>query len=87
MFKWLSRKLDRVRYDQNSTNEVCNEPRSLRQEQLRIGITNANGGHIISFETTDAQTHNSNYTTYVIHDGLNFNEELSKMITMETLKL
>ena len=89
MFKWLNRKLENAsRREHQYSNEIegC-EVKGSPISQLRIGITSANGGHIVNFETTDRKTHNHTTTNYVIHDGLDFNEELGKMITMETLKL
>lgn len=54
---------------------------------LNIQVKSAHGGKIVIFRTYDERNDRNLYTTYLIHDGENFEQSLGKIITMESMKL
>lgn len=54
---------------------------------LNITVRKAIGGKIITFRHYDNKTDRSNYKLYIIADDLDFDKELGKMITMESMRL
>ena len=55
-------------------------------ENLSLSITTANGGKIVSFRRYDHKTDRHDNKIYVVPDDLDFNAELGKMITMESMR-
>ena len=55
-------------------------------EGLNIQVHNANGGRIVSFNHYDRKTDRSYRKIYVIPDGQDFERELGKLITMESMR-
>ena len=53
---------------------------------LNITVMSAVGGKIVTFRHYDRRTDDSKYRHYVIPDDLDFERELGKMITMESLR-
>jgi len=56
------------------------------EQGLNITVRNALGGKIVTFRTYDHKTDRHNHRLYVIHDELDFERELGKMITMESMR-
>lgn len=56
------------------------------QDNLNIAITTATGGKIITFRRYDHKTDRSDNRVYVIPDDQDFNAELAKLITLESLR-
>jgi hypothetical protein len=54
---------------------------------LNITVRKAIGGKIITFRHYDNKTDRTNYKLYIIADDLDFDKELGKMITMESMRL
>jgi hypothetical protein len=55
-------------------------------ENLNIQITNANGGKIVMFRRYDHKTDRHDNKIYVIPDDNDFNVELGKLITLESMR-
>ena len=55
-------------------------------ENLNIAITNASGGRIVTFRRYDHKTDRHDNRVYVIPDDQDFNEQLGKLITLESLR-
>ena len=53
---------------------------------LRINVKKVIGGKVISFRTYDRKTDRSEDRHYIITDEQDFNSELGKMITMESMR-
>jgi len=53
---------------------------------LNITVMSAIGGKIITFRHYDRRTDDTKYRHYVIPDELDFERELGKMITQESLR-
>ena len=56
------------------------------EQGLNITVRNALGGKIITFRTYDHKTDRHNHRLYVIHDELDFERELGKLITLESIR-
>jgi hypothetical protein len=54
---------------------------------LRFTIYKATGGLVVQTSSYDDKKDTSNCNLYIIHDNDNLSTELSKIITIETLKL
>ena len=57
------------------------------EDGLNITVRKAIGGKIITFRTYDQKTDRHNYRLYVIPDDLDFDKELGKMITLESIRM
>lgn len=55
-------------------------------EGINITVRKAIGGKIITFRHYDNKTDRTNYKLYVVPDDLDFDKELGKMITMESMR-
>jgi len=56
-------------------------------EGLNITVRKAIGGKIVSFRNYDNKQDRSSYKLYVVSDELDFDKELGKMITMESMRM
>jgi hypothetical protein len=54
---------------------------------LNIQVKQAIGGKIVVFRNYDERNDRNLYTTYLINDSENFEENLGKIITLESMKL
>jgi len=54
---------------------------------LNITVRKAVGGKIVSFRYYDHKTDRTNHKLYVIPDDLDFDKELGKMITLESMRM
>jgi hypothetical protein len=71
----------------NKASRLIRASEDVDSEQgLNITVRNAMGGKIITFRTYDHKTDRHNHRLYVIHDELDFERELGKMITLESMR-
>jgi hypothetical protein len=78
----------------NATNEVMPMTKASRSiarehdwhENLSLSITTANGGKIVSFRRYDHKTDRHDNKIYVVPDDHDFNAELGKLITLESMR-
>jgi len=56
------------------------------EQGLNITVRNALGGKIVTFRHYDHKTDRHSYKLYVIPDDMDFDTELCKMITMESMR-
>lgn len=56
------------------------------EEGLNITVRTANGGKIVSFRHYDHKTDRNTYKLYVIPDDHDFEKELGKLITLESMR-
>ena len=56
------------------------------QDGLRMNVKKVIGGFVVSFRTYDRKTDRSDERHYIITDEQDFNAELGKMITMESMR-
>jgi len=57
------------------------------EDGLNIIVRKAMGGKIVTFRTYDTKTDRNNYKLYVIPDEHDFERELGKLITLESMRL
>jgi hypothetical protein len=62
------------------------EPQDDWEDGLRITVKRVIGGSVISFRTYDHRKDRSDHRHYIITDEQDFNTELGKMITMESMR-
>jgi len=55
-------------------------------EGLNITVRKAIGGRIVTFRHYDSKTDRHNHRLYVIQEELDFERELGKMITLESMR-
>lgn len=56
-------------------------------EGLNITVRKAVGGKIVTFRHYDHKQDRTNYKLYVVPDDLDFDKELGKMITLESMRM
>lgn len=56
------------------------------EEGLSITVRSAIGGRIVTFRHYDRKTDRSNHKLYIVPDDQDFERELGKMITMESMR-
>ena len=54
---------------------------------LNITVRKAVGGKIVSFRNYDHKQDRTSYKLYVVSDDLDFDKELGKMITLESMRM
>jgi hypothetical protein len=57
------------------------------EDGLNITVRKAIGGKIVTFRQYDSKTDRNNHRLYVVPDELDFDKELSKMITLESMRM
>jgi hypothetical protein len=71
----------------NKASRLIRGSDDIESEQgLNITVRNAMGGKIITFRQYDHKTDRHSYRLYVIPDDMDFNTELCKMITLESMR-
>ena len=71
----------RSRLTIRSSNDIDSD------DGLNITVRKAVGGKIVSFRYYDHKTDRTNHKLYVIPDDLDFDKELGKMITLESMRM
>ena len=56
------------------------------EDGLNITVRSAIGGRIVTFRHYDRRTDRSNHKLYIVPDDQDFERELGKMITMESMR-
>ena len=56
------------------------------EDGLRINIKKVIGGYVVSFRTYDRRKDRSDERHHIITDEQDFNQELAKMITLESMR-
>ena len=56
------------------------------EQGLNITVRNAMGGKIVTFRQYDHKTDRHSHRLYVVPDELDFERELGKMITLESMR-
>jgi len=93
--KWLGRWLCKIARDAgeeerndriygSATAKVARDIDS--DDGLSITVRRAIGGRIVTFRTYDQKTDRHNHRLYVIPEELDFEKELGKMITLESMR-
>ena len=71
----------------NKASRLIRASEDIDSDQgLNITVRNALGGKIITFRQYDHKTDRHTHRLYVIPEDMDFNAELCKMITMESMR-
>ena len=92
--KWLKRKIRRWLDNHDEDAIVSNSSiAKLRRSNdldsddgINMTVRYAIGGRIVSFRTYESKTDRHNYKLYVIPDDQDFERELGKIITLESMR-
>ena len=92
--KWLKRKLRNWlnEHEQDvaepgwAKNSVVSRSDIDAEEGLSITVRSAIGGRIVTFRHYDRRTDRSNHKLYIVPDDQDFERELGKMITLESMR-
>jgi hypothetical protein len=92
--KWLKRQIYRWVQDVRNEEEKllggmtlnCEAPEPAWSDGLRVTVKRVIGGSVVSFRTYDRRRDESNERHYIITDEQEFDRELGKMITMESMR-
>jgi hypothetical protein len=99
--KWFKRMIGRWAYEYRNTPDedvLSSKTRSsisaLSREGedrpwgdgLRINVKRVNGGSVVTFFRYDPKTDRNDDRHYIITDDADFNDELAKLITMESMR-
>jgi len=96
--KWFKRWLARVVVEGNQVEQDVPMPTTKAgrlvarhdidsDEGLNIMVRKAMGGKIVTFRTYDHKTDRNNHKIYVIPDDHDFEKELGKLITLESMRM
>ena len=69
-----------------SMNSIAVAESSDWEDGLRINVKKMIGGYVVSFRCYDRKTDRNNDRHYIITDEQDFEKELGKMITLESMK-
>lgn len=98
MFKWLARRLrdasaelDREKYSDMGEVKVSNKLTAAvdsldEDDPIRFELTSAVGGRILRVRRYDRRSHESDAQVYVIPQGEDVGERVSKIINLELIK-
>ena len=93
IWQWNQEGREIVEYDDNtvqpkrsrltirSSNDIDSE------EGINITVRKAIGGKIVSFRHYDHKQDRTLYKLYVVSDDVDFDKELGKMITLESIRM
>jgi hypothetical protein len=95
--KWFKRMIGRWAYEYRDSPEELKVAAGYRNqlvsasdvesdEGLNITVRQAIGGRVVTFRHYDRKTDRNNNRIYVIPDDLDFERELGKMITLESMR-
>ena len=71
----------------NSSRAVLKSSSDIDSEDgLSITVRSAIGGRIVTFRHYDRKTDRTNYRLYIVPEDQDFERELGKMITMESMR-
>ena len=93
--KWFAKKCQQAWEEARNDSGECISTKPARlvassdidsDEGLNIVVRPAIGGKIVSFRHYDRQKDRNYWKTYVIPEDLDFERELGKMITLESMR-
>lgn len=93
MKRWLRKKLLNILHS-NESEIIRESPQLVGSKEcmdndpvLNFRVFNAVGGKVVEFTHYDRKTDRRNSTTYIITNEQDFGERISKIATMESLKV
>ena len=89
---WFAKKCRQAWENSKDVQGIAKEARLVAVEDdswsdgLRINVKKMIGGHVVSFRTYDRKTDRSHDRNYIITDEQDFDRELGKVITLESMR-
>lgn len=91
--RWLHRMIQKSQQDDDERTMTTMASAKIRRgsdidsdEGLNIIVRQAHGGRIVTFRHYDHKHDRSTFKNYVIPDDMDFERELGKMITLESMR-
>jgi len=92
--RWFRKKCKQAWHSRDESDEssmvLAKQPRLESvddwEDGLRVTVKRVIGGSVVSFRTYDPRKDRSESRHYIITDEQDFNTELGKMITMESMR-
>lgn len=98
--EWFKRMIGRWAYEYRDAPDAvmgsggnrCTSTLSRVEEErpwsdgLRINVKRVNGGSVVTFFRYDHKTDRNDDRHYIVTDDVDFNSELGKLITMESMR-
>lgn len=91
--RWLLKIAQKAQEEDRADRVYATSPKLARgsdvdgDDGLNIIVRKALGGKIVTFRTYDTKQDRNNYKLYVIPDDHDFEKELGKLITLESMRL
>ena len=73
-------------YATSSKNRLVSRSDIDAEDGLSITVRSAIGGRIVTFRHYDRKTDRNSHKLYIVPDELNFEQELGKIITLESMR-
>jgi hypothetical protein len=73
-------------YATKASNHLISRSDIDSEEGLSITVRSAVGGRIVTFRHYDRKTDRSNHRLYIVPEDQDFERELGKMITLESMR-
>jgi hypothetical protein len=86
LFRWLARKIQNAEQLKNPSVLKTVGIDENENDQIRFYLTSAVGGRILKVRRFDRKTHEDDVQTYVIPQGEDVGERVTKIINLELLK-
>jgi hypothetical protein len=83
---WETAQKNRDDLDRPEVRQLIEKDDAPWNDGLRINVKKVIGGSIVSFRTYDRVKDRSDERHYIITDEQDFNSELGKMITLESMR-
>jgi hypothetical protein len=86
---WLNEPDEPIReevYATQASNRLISRSDIDSEEGLSITVRSAIGGRIVTFRHYDRKTDRSNHKLYIVPEDQDFERELGKMITLESMR-
>jgi hypothetical protein len=81
-----SRNMPEEVYATQPSNRLVSRSDIDAEEGLSITVRSAIGGRIVTFRHYDRKTDRNNHKLYIVPDDQDFERELGKMITLESMR-
>lgn len=95
-FRWFQTRLNRMNYEENAVECESSRASDLigggfrerigAENSLQFTVHMASGGYVLEYHNYDEKRDRTERRLYVIHEGEDLGESLSKIITLELLR-
>lgn len=86
IWKYIRNKISNLDDCEKLSRAVAMPDRIEHDQGLNITVLQAIGGKIVTFRHYDSQKDRSYWKTYIVPEDMDFERELGKMITLESMR-